>query len=122
MSIYDEMRVVAAELFAEFGQGVVQYVHVTPGGGPAYNPGAGSENPVTIDATTRGVDQKYVDGTNIVASDLQASMPATLADKLGAEPNVSGFVSLDGKRYKLIEVKRVPPSGTAIVYHLIFRK
>lgn len=114
---YQEMQAVASDLLGEFKQGVIQYVALTPGTGPRDNPGEPTETPHTINATARGVSFKYVDGTNIVSSDLQLTMPGD-----GIAPEMTGFIRVDGVRYKIVQIVRKPAAGTPVAWTVIFRK
>ena len=118
MSIYDEMQGVAKELFADFQQGSIIYVELQPAAGATPDdPG----NPVRVEhpltATARPVSTKYVDGSHIVQSDRQVSMPGG-----GVEPQMSGFLLIDGTQHKIIGIKRIPEAGTVISYILIVRR
>lgn len=121
MSIYDEMQGVASELLGEFKQGIIQYIRIVPGSGPVDNPGPSTQVATTINATARGVDQKYVgttaqDGKLIVATDKTVVMPADTV-----KPDITGFVSIDGKRAKVMSVEPRPAAGVAAVYILVVR-
>lgn len=119
MSIYDEMQSVARDVLAEFDQGGIFYIHNQAGAGPSDAPGPSTETPYKVDGAARGVKFKYVDGTNILATDLQV----TISVKPDVPtPNMRGFVQADGKRYKLTGLKQIPPVGVPIVHVLIFRK
>lgn len=115
--IFSEMQGIASGILAEFNQGSLEYVSMTPGGGPPDNPGAPTPTYTPINSVARGVSSKYVDSANIVATDLQLTMPAD-----GIEPTLDGFIRSGSTRYKIVAVKRVPPFGTAVVYIVIFRK
>lgn len=114
---YSEMQGVASDLLREFKQGVIAYVAVTKGSGPADNPGAPTEKAYTLDAVARGVAFKYIDGTNVVASDQQMTMPGK-----GVAPDMKGFVTVDGVRHKIVRIIRKPSAGTPIAWTVIFRK
>lgn len=114
---YKEMQDVASELFAEFKQGEIAYVQIVPGTGPVDNPGPSAEVVHPLDAVARGVKFKYIDGKNVVQSDMQISMPGA-----GVAPDMKGFVSLDGVRYKIIQIDRKPAAGTPVAWVVIFRK
>lgn len=115
---YKDMQAIASGLLAEFKQGDVRYVQVTPGTGPADRPGKPTETPHTVDAAARGVQQRYVDGSNIVQSDMQI----TMAVKPGLVPDMFGFVEGDGTRFKIVGVQQIPPFGMPVSYVIIFRK
>lgn len=118
MSIYDDMQVVASNIFAEFKQGAITYVELQPvAGGTPDEPAANVEVTTALDATARPVSTKYVDGSHIYRSDVQVSVPAA-----AVTPSMSGYLTIDAVRYKIIEIMCVPAAGTAIVYTLIVRR
>lgn len=118
MAFYEEMRDVASEVLAEFKQGAVHYVHVTPGTGPIDDPGPSSYTLTLIDSAVRGVRSKYVQDGLAVASDLQAIMSA----RHGIVPDIKDFIDVDGKRHKIVHISAKPEAGTAVAYLLIIRK
>lgn len=115
---YGEMQGVARDVLTEFNQGKIEYVALTPGTGPAQNPGEPTEQAYTIPGAVRGVKFKYIDNSTIVQSDQQATM-AVSAD---VTPNMAGFMRVDGVRYKIIAIKPIPPAGTPVANVIIFRK
>ena len=118
MSIYDEMQGVATELFAQFQQGSIKYVELQPAaGGTPDDPDDPVRVKYTLTATARPVSTKYVDGSHIVQSDKQVSMTGG-----GVEPQMSGFLLIDGVQHKIIGIKRIPEAGTVISYILIVRR
>lgn len=118
MSIYDEMRGVANELFDEFKQGTVRYVALqqVPGSTPD-DPQPAQRVTTEINATVRPVSTKYVDGSHIVQSDKQVSMP-----NAGIEPSMSGFVEIDGTDYKIVEIMPRPAAGVPVTWTVIVRR
>lgn len=116
--IYKELQGVATGIFAEFGQGDIRYISVTPGTGPADSPGPPRETLIKVNAVARGVQFRYIDGSNIVRTDQQITMPVHPT----VTPDMNGFVSVDGVRYKIVEIVRKPAAGTPIAYTIIFRK
>jgi len=124
MPFYDDMQSVASELLAEFNQGVIAYIRVTPGVGPAHDPGPATETPVPVDATARGVKFKYVQNGLALATDLQvtaAAIPALITD-FANETVVRGFVTIDGLRYKIVQAIPKPAAGVPAAFTLIVRK
>jgi hypothetical protein len=112
------MQAVASDVLAEFKQGIIQYVPVTTasGGSPDESGTPTPGTPVTIDAVARPVSTKYVDGTNILQSDKQVTMPAD-----GTVPEMTGLIRIDGNDYEIIEILRRPAAGVAVSYTLIVR-
>jgi len=113
---YQEMQGIAADLLGEFKQGVIQYVGIVPGNGPPDNPGETQETPVAVDAVARGVSFKYIDGSTVLTTDLQITMPGN-----GVEPDPAGFMIVDGRRAKIVQVVRKPAAGIVAAYTVIFR-
>lgn len=124
MSLYDDAQAVASDVLAEFKQGTITYIRVTPGNGPVHNPGPAVETSFTLDATARGVKFKYVQNGLALATDEQitsAVHPALIAD-FAAETVTRGFVTIDGKRRKIVQAIQKPSAGTPAVFVLIVRK
>ncbi len=118
MTIYDDAKAVANELFDEFRQGVVEYVHYErQSGGTPDDPAPAIERLTRINSTVRPVSTKYVDGSHIVQSDRQVSMPNN-----GLTPDLNGVVRIDGASHKIIEVMPRPAAGDAVVFILIARR
>ena len=117
MPFYDDMQAIARDVLTEFQQGEVKYVQIVPGSGPVDNPGPSTKNRFTIPATATGVQFKYVQSGLAVASDLQVIAPI---DPLFV-PDMKGMVEIDGKSYKIVAVKPIPPAGTPVVNVIIIR-
>lgn len=124
MTLYDDMQAVASGLLAEFKQGSIAYIRVTPGNGPADNPGPSVENSFALDATARGVKFKYVQSGLALATDEQvtAAVHPALADDFAAETVMRGFVTIDGQRRKIVQAIAKPSAGTPAAFVLIVRK
>lgn len=118
MTIYDDMRAVALDVFGEFQQGVIEYVELTaaPGATPD-DPGEPTVMAFPLEATVRPVSTKYVDGSHIVQSDRQVAMPnnGTVA------PSMDGYIRIDGASYKIVEIMPRPAAGAPVVWLLIVR-
>ena len=119
MTIYDEMRAVAVDVFGEFQQGVVEYVALiqSPGSTPD-DPQPAEQTRTRLTATVRPVSTKYVDGSHIVQSDKQVSMP----NDGTVVPSMSGSVDIDGVPSKIIEIMPRPSAGVPVVWLLIVRR
>lgn len=118
MSFYDDMQIVASDVLAEFKQGSVSYIAITPQPGSTPDePLPPTESSTAINATVRPVSTKYVDGTHIVQSDKQVTFAAGVVT-----PDISGFIDIDGSRFKIVEVLPVPAAGTVVTYTLIVRR
>ena len=126
---YGDMRSIATEVLTAFAQGKIQYVLTTPGSGPADDPGPASEAIYDVVGTVKGVKFTYINGTSILASDQQITIPVQfdyggkLASISGVEnPDIAGFFLIDGKRYKIIKVIAKPAAGVPVAYTVIVRK
>lgn len=115
---YKSMQGLATDLLTEFNQGSIEYVKLTKGDGPPDDPGPPSEKKYPVKGAVRGVKFKYVDGTHIIASDLQT----TIAVDPRFQPDMTGFLMVDGKRFKIVSVQPIPPAGTVVANRIIFRK
>lgn len=120
MSIYDDARDIASELFAEFKQGTIQYVPIitTAGSSPDEPATTAKGTPLTLNATARPVSTKFVDGSHIVQSDKQVAIPN---DGL-ATPEMSGFIRIDGVDHKIIELMARPAAGEPVTWTAIVRR
>lgn len=122
---YSDMQNIASGLLSDFDQSRgsgqqndgIWYVAVTPGNGPADHPGAPTETYHKLNGVARGVSQKYVDGTLILATDEQC----TVAIVPGLSINVTGFIERDGKRCKIVKVMTIPPAGEPVATVIIYR-
>lgn len=117
-NIYDDVRDVAVNVFAEFKQGTITYVELQPQeGSTPDDPLEPVEVAHVINATARAVSTKYVDGSIIVRTDKQISMPNT-----GIEPEMTGYVTIDGSRHKIVQIMRRPEAGVPVAYTLVVRR
>lgn len=118
MSFYDEMQLIASGLLSEFKQGSISVKRLTPGSGPAYDPGPPTETLYSVDGVVSGVNRKYVDGTKILESDQQIIFNADA----GIVPSMSDELVIDGRVYNnIVSVKQIPAAGTPVVFVIIFR-
>ena len=85
MSFYDDMQNVASDVLKQFQQGVIKYVDITSGTGPADDPGEPTENEFILDGAARGVKFKYVQNGFAVASDLQITSSLKAKNSSGSE-------------------------------------
>lgn len=118
MTIYDDLQQLTKDLMKEFKQGTAKLITITPGTGPADNPGTSTETTYTIEAVAKGVSKKYMDNSSVVASDLEVI--SSVLD--GVTPSEKDFIELDGTRYKIIRDISVPAMGTKVAWKFIVRK
>lgn len=117
-NFYEEMQAVAADVLAEFKQGTVIYVGLkAQAGATPDDPGEPVETQTAVNAAARAVSTKYVDGTHIVQSDRQVTMPGN-----GPVPDMNGYMLIDGVRYKIVEIMPIPAAGTPVTFILIVRR
>lgn len=121
MSIYDDLRNISSELHGEFKQGDVRYVPlvVTPGATPDRPATSAKGTPVLINSVVRPVSTKYVDGTTVVVTDKQLSIPN---DGVSPTPQIGHFVRIDGVDHSIIMIMARPSAGIAINWTVIVRK
>ena len=119
MTIYDDMRAVALDVMNEFQQGDISYVEIqrTEGATPD-DPDEPVPVPYKLTATARPVSTKYVDGSHIIQSDRQITMP----NDGRVEPDMSGYVTIDQSSFKIIEIMPRPAAGRPVVWLLIVRR
>lgn len=129
MTFYSEMAEVASELLAEVKQGVVQLVRTTPSTPNPSTPWIPAE-PTTatyaLDAAVTGVSQQFVDGTTILATDLEITASVKARNSSGAEveitPNMeTDALIIDGKAVTIIRDLSVPAAGTRVALRFIVR-
>lgn len=94
-------------------QGVVKLIPVDNSPEPTkpWNKGGTDGAPVTLDAAVRAVDQKYIDGTLIIATDSQVTFSVP-----SVEPKMSDKLEIDGKTYAMKRLLRIPSAGTPVAY------
>lgn len=114
---YLDMQSVATGLLKEFRQGSLVFIETVIGTGPADDPGNVTENSYPFDGTVRGVESRYVNNTDVFVSDFQIAAPGTLPIA-----DATGFVSVDGKRLKVVKVVRKPAAGVTVAFDIIARK
>lgn len=139
MTFYEEMADVAAELLAEFKQGVVTVVRMTQEGEkpidwPTWQPW----NPPTVmrlyelDAVVAGVPEKLVDGEVVKATDLMITcsdrMWLVSIDAVPVEPESVPFdaglldtLQIDGRAVTVIQPTPVPAAGVKVVHKFVVR-
>lgn len=117
MSIYDDLKPVAASLMKEFKQGVISYIKLTPGTGPVDEPGPATEVLTPLNATVKGVSFKYVQNGLAVATDLMVT--AAIVDGLILDMRDS--IEIDGVRNKIVQILPTPAAGTKVVWKFIVR-
>jgi len=116
MSIYLQLQGVAKELLEHFDQSGITLIKLTPGGGPAHNPGEPTKVNHRVEGVARGVSQRFVDGSHVIASDLQFTVAGG-----GFEPTVSDEALIGSKPHEIVRVIRTPATGAVVSYTVIIR-
>ena len=116
---YGRMQATASRLLDRFAQGTITLTRVTPGvpdPDEPWNPPAPTTGVYTLDATAKGVSKEFVDGTTIVASDLEIT-----AAVFGAEPGMGDTLAIDGKAVTLLRILPLPAAGTVVAWKFVVR-
>ena len=112
---YANTAATALRLLTRFGTAATVKVY----GGTAYDPATGTTTPTYADvATTAAVfdyDQKYIDGTLILAGDKRAYLAPAHAAKQGDK---LAWQSVD---YTVVAVKAIAPAGVVVLYEAQLR-
>lgn len=124
---YGRVRDTASRLLAKFAQGAVTLTRTTVAASEPstpWLPGAPTTTVYALDATVRGVSQDLVDGTTILASDLEVTAGplarnTTTGVTAALTPRPSDTISIDGKVHALKLVKSIPAAGVAAVHKLV---
>lgn len=119
MTFYEEMAGIASELLDEFKQGVITLTKPgtsTPGPNPWDPPIITDPVVHNLDATAKPVSEEFINGTTIVATDIEVT-----AAVFGADPDPADQMQIDGRSATIIKVMRMPAVGTVIAWRLIVR-
>ena len=114
---YDAMQVRAYGLLDRFNQGASseQVITVTPAANEWDMPSeAVAETKLT--AVARGVSERYVDGSNIIATDLQMTISA-----VDFTATAGMNMKIDGKAVTVLRVDAVPAMGVTVVWRVFVR-
>lgn len=118
MTFYKDMQNITSDILSEFQQGSVKLIKITPGSGPADNPGPSTEQEYELNAAVNGVSFKFVSAGFAVESDLQV-----IASVLeGVTVNPCDQIEIDGLRYKIISDRSTPAAGVKVAWKFIVRK
>lgn len=114
------MGEVTKSVMGRFGQGVLTITipgTLTPGPKPYDPPVVTGEVVHALDVTVKGVDQRFVDNTTVMSTDLEITAPP-----FGAEASASHEFALDGKKVEVVRQTRIPSVGPAVAWKWIVRK
>jgi hypothetical protein len=114
---YGRMQSTATRLLDRFNQGNIVLTKVVTAPGPnEWTPGESTPAPHTLKATAKGVSAEYIDGTTIVATDLEITAAA-----FAAEPDMADTLTIDGKAVQVLRIIRLPAAGTLVAWKILVR-
>jgi len=114
---YNRLKSTADRLISGFAQGVAETaVTVLTPDSDTMEPPTSATNWTAVDgAAFRGVSSQYVDGTTILATDLQGIVQADAAVAVG------DFFRTDGTVRTIVWVDRIPAVGTVVAKRVFIR-
>lgn len=141
MGLYADIAVVANQLLSSeaaggFGQGTVTLTRTTTAASAAetpWIPGAASTSVYALKATVKAVSEEFINGTSIVATDLEVtcSTSMTLTTVNGApvtevvttvlDLQPGDVLSIDGVSHSVQLTMRVPAAGTPVVWKFVVK-
>lgn len=110
--IYSRFQGTASRLLSQFDQGGLALVSPGAASGDPWNPQPGADVTRSFAGVLRGVSAQYVDGSLVLATDLQCTAPA-FSD--GHEPTLSDTLSNNGAILQIVKVERIPAATAAPV-------
>lgn len=113
---YDDLQGVASGILTEFNQGELFYIAPSTSGGDPWNPVLTTGTRTEVKGTGQGVQQKYVDGTHVVATDQQFMIQAGVVT-----PVAGGKLEVDAAVLQIVKVMKIPAAGTAVVWRVFAR-
>jgi len=116
---YARMQKTADRLLDRFAQGTVTLTRPggsTPGSNP-WDPPVVTEPVIyTLEAVVKGVSEEFVDGTTILATDLEVT-----AAVFGTEPDPADTMEIDGKAVTIVRTMKLPAAGTTVAWKFLVR-
>ena len=118
MGFYEDMQAIATGVLTQFKTGKVEYLPISRVGGTIDEPGApASVTKITIPgATVTGVSNQYVDGSDVISTDLQC-----VASVIPGGYDIRGMIFADDVQLKIIKILPKPAAGTPVAIVLILR-
>ena len=113
---YTEEQRAFAEQIAEVEQGDIKYITAGVKTGDEWSPTFGAPTVYPLVATASGVSKKFVNGTTILATDLQI-----MSAVFDVEPLMSGTITLNGRTLQTVDIKQIPAAGTPVAWRIICR-
>jgi hypothetical protein len=118
--IYTRMQGTASLLLDKFKQGAVVLVRTTPGEpdpDEPWKPVVDEVDEYPLSAVAKGVSEQYVDGTTILATDLE--IVAAVAEVSPMMENDQ--LKVDGRDVTVVRKMQIPAAGTPVAYRFIVR-
>lgn len=116
---YGKIQTIAGRVLGDFKQGTINLIVVTPGSGPASNPGPSNKSdPIALEGVAQGVPKQWIIGGLALEGDLQV----TTAVKSGSNPKVGDMLDIDGVRYTIVGLPFAPAIGTPVVWKFVARR
>lgn len=116
---YAKMQATASRLLERFNQGAIVLTKPgtsTPGPNPWDPPIIVDGREITLSATAKAVSEKFIDGTTILATDVEV----TAAD-FGSEVEPADVLTIDGRAVSVIKIMRIPAAGVIVNWKFIVR-
>lgn len=116
---YERMQSTATRLLTRFNQGVVTLTRpgtVTPAPNPWEPPVESDPIVYTLNAVAKAVEDKFIDGTLIFATDRMV-----ICSVLPVEVLPGDKLSIDGKAVTTIKTMRIPDAGVVVAWKFIVR-
>lgn len=115
---YARAKLTADRLIARFGRTAILR-KLTPGAGPAYNPGAPTVTDHAVTLARIGYTNKERDGTIIRAGDDRFYIAV---NALSVEPLPSDRIVIGSEVWNVIAVQPLVPASTVVMWDLQVRK
>ena len=107
---YERLKQTHTDMLSRLGQGTVALVQITTEpGANEWDPPVTTETVTPLAATVRGVSQEYVDGSQVLSSDLWVQMAV-----ITPEPAVGDRIRIDGVDHVILRLDRLPGAGEAV--------
>ena len=107
---YNRIKKTHDDMMARLGQGDVSLVQITTvPGDEEWLPPTTIETVTPLQATVRGVAQEYVDGVQVLSSDLWVQMAV-----ISPGPAVGDIIRIDGDDHSIMRLDRLPGAGAAV--------
>ncbi|MEO9230375.1 MAG: hypothetical protein ABI216_15725 [Devosia sp.] len=128
-AFYDRMQGTATRLLTKFAQGQITLTRPgasTPGENPWDPPVTSDPVTYTLAATVKGVSTQFINGTTVLASDLEMTAAVVGKDASGTAvdlvPNfATDVLSIDGHAVTLVRDLTVPAAGVRVALKFIVR-